>query len=97
MNELHYGHNTGGHRYKFTYKGSHIDVDTSCEKVVDLSHQTIITCLKQLYFLKQKVGVQERVGGSSHVCNGGQSTWYSLWRIHGPIQSELTVISRSGM
>jgi len=42
--------------------------------VVDLSHQTIITCLKQLHFLKQKVGVEERVEGSWHVCNGGQST-----------------------
>ena len=82
---------------KFTYKGSHIDVDTSCEKGVDLSHQTIITCLKQLHLLKRKVGVEERVGGSWHVCNGGHSTWYSLWRIHGHIQSELTVVSRSGI
>ena len=51
--------NTEDLERKFTYKGSHIDVDTSCEKVVDLSHQTIITCFKQLHFLKQKVGAGE--------------------------------------
>ena len=83
---------------KFTYKDSHVDVDTSCEKVVDLSHQTIIRCLKQLYLLKQKVGVEERVGGSSHVCNGGQSTWYTLWPVqYSWTHAELTVVSRSGI
>ena len=81
MNELYYGHNTENLDTKFTYELSPIDIDTSCEKVVDLSHQTIITCLKQLHLLKQKVGVEERVGGSSHVCNVGQSTWYSLWPV----------------
>ena len=49
-----------------TYKVSHIDIDTSCEKVVDLSHQTIITCLKQLHLLEhmqqsgRKGGEEER-------------------------------------
>ena len=60
-------YNTEDQDTKFTYEMSHIDIDTSCEKVVDLSHQTIITCLKQLYLLKQKVRVEGRVGGSSHV------------------------------
>ena len=38
MNEQYDGHNTEDIDTKFTYKLSHIDVDTSCEKVVDLSH-----------------------------------------------------------
>ena len=53
---------------------SHVDIDTSCEKVVDLPHQAIIACLKQLYLLQHKVGVEGKVGGSSHVHNRVQSS-----------------------
>ena len=35
-----------------TYKGSHVDIDASHEKVVDLPHQTTITCLPELHLLE---------------------------------------------
>ena len=35
-----------------TYKVSHVDIDTSCEKVEDLPHQAIATCLPQFHLLE---------------------------------------------
>ena len=35
-----------------TYEGCHVDTVTSCEKVMDLPHQAIVTCLIQLYLLE---------------------------------------------
>ena len=36
-----------------TYKVCHIDIDTSLDEVVDLLHQTILTCLQQFHLLEQ--------------------------------------------
>ena len=35
-----------------TYKGSHVDIDMSCENVVNLPHQAIPACLQQLHLLE---------------------------------------------
>ena len=39
-----------------TYKVCHIDIDTSLDEVVDLLHQTILTCLQQFHLLEQHRG-----------------------------------------
>ena len=103
MNKLDYKHIILA---QFTYEMSHVDIDTSCEKVVNLLHQVIITCFKQHYLLGQKVGVEGKVGKSSYVGNEfrDQSTWYTA--VHdlcgnhnktGRIQSSLTAVTKSGM
>ena len=38
---------------KTTYRVCHIDNDTSLDKVVNLLHQAIPTCLQQLHLLEQ--------------------------------------------
>ena len=45
-----------------TYKGCHVDIDTSCEKVMDLPLQAIRTCLPQLHLLEYR-GRMIKVGG----------------------------------
>ena len=44
-----------------TYKVSHVDIDTSCEKVVDLPLKAICTCLPQLHLLEYR-GSMIKVG-----------------------------------
>ena len=60
-----------------TYKGCHVDIDTSCEEVMDLPHQAIITSVLQFYFLKD--GTQgeawSRKERAHKQLNRVQSTW----------------------
>ena len=61
-----------------TYKVSHIDIDTSCKKVVGLSTQTIITCFKQLHLLEHMQQSGRKGGEGERGCgvyNRVQRTW----------------------
>ena len=58
-----------------TYKVSDVDIDTSCEKVVGLSHLAIPACLPQLHLLESR-GSMIKVGKTSHTVSSTCSVQY---------------------